>query len=399
MAEMQISLQPDTVDYRTDNSSCGGVNDRAWFMRPSPAHLSIPEHDRREARFTDDPSSGDIVLVMSHFAKTLGADGWAVMFCADQAPPLCLAAAGLADDQIDALVTTANRIPCAHDGAATVPAWVEPFQPLHSHAAFVIAIRQDRGDACILVNLVFTEVDEDERRQIERVGTYGWPPVAAYFRLWQTAHIANRRTRGIEAGLNLVAIGIVLLSADGHIVFANDAARSLIERHDGIREHRGQLQASNRADMAPLSNAIGYALAECGSRQSGSYVPLLTLTRENGPPLVASFISTPVSWTNAADNGALAFFVDPGLDIHQLAEPVCKLFHLSRVEAQLTCLLASGQTLAGAALSMHVKISTARGYLKQIFMKTGSNRQVDLVRLIFSNLVRTSYRSLLTLKR
>jgi DNA-binding CsgD family transcriptional regulator len=118
-------------------------------------------------------------------------------------------------------------------------------------------------------------------------------------------------------------------------------------------------------------------------------MPLLTLRREQGPPLVTSFVCAPRS-EMADEDGALLFFVDPGLDIHQLAEPVCKLFRLSRVETELACLLASGQTLAAAAESLHVKLGTARGYLKQVFVKTGSNRQVDLVRLIFSNLVRTS---------
>ncbi len=92
------------------------------------------------------------------------------------------------------------------------------------------------------------------------------------------------------------------------------------------------------------------------------------------PALVTSFVRAPRSDLDDGD-GACLFFVDPGLDIHQLAEPVCKLFRLSRVETELACLLASGQTLATAAQSLHVKLGTARGYLKQVFVKTGSNRR------------------------
>ena len=39
---------------------------------------------------------------------------------------------------------------------------------------------------------------------------------------------------------------------------------------------------------------------------------------------------------------------------------------------------------------MHVKLETARTYLRSIFSKTGTNRQVDLVRLILVSLVRAS---------
>ncbi|RYE99608.1 MAG: hypothetical protein EOO77_35255 [Oxalobacteraceae bacterium] len=247
--------------------------------------------------------------------------------------------------------------------------------------------------SCVVVTLIFANQGLRERHSIEARGLQHWPPVASFLRLWLAARVEQQRTDGIEAGLNLVAIGVILLSNEGRIVFANDAANALLDKHDGIRNFRGQLQATNRGDMTLLSNAIGYALA--GGDNIADLVPhapLLALKRQEGPSLVASFVPTP-RMLGSQPNGALAFFIDPALDIRQLAEPVCKLYSLSRVETELACLLASGCTLAAAAQSLHVKIDTARGYLKHIFVKTGRNRQVDLVRMIFSNLIRTHARS------
>jgi DNA-binding CsgD family transcriptional regulator len=36
---------------------------------------------------------------------------------------------------------------------------------------------------------------------------------------------------------------------------------------------------------------------------------------------------------------------------------------------------------------MRIKQQTARAYLRQIFQKTGTNRQADLVRMMMSNLL------------
>lgn len=342
----------------------------------------------------DQPTSAadDIALVVGHFARALGADGWALTGSPRQGVPSCLAAAGLGDAFVASLLRIADRIDSAADRRLPAPVWCEQLALLHDAAALVIPVPHMPGHAALFVNLLFAAVDEHRRIAIERASLREWPSVSAYLRLWQSTRLERRVAEGVSAGLNLVAIGIVLLSGDGQIAFANDAARLLMDRQDGIREHRGQVQATHRGDAGAFSTAVGHVLAHAGSTAALAPMSLLMLHRDHGPPLVTSFVCTPRAADAPDEGGALLFFVDPGLDIHQLAEPVCKLFRLSRVETELACLLASGQTLAAAAQSLHVKVSTARGYLKQVFVKTGSNRQVDLVRLIFSNLIRTAHR-------
>ncbi|WP_156025934.1 helix-turn-helix transcriptional regulator [Sphingomonas phyllosphaerae] len=333
----------------------------------------------------------DVAVVTGHFASTLGAEAWALTSTHDQGASRCLASQGLDDLTGAALAQVADRIESGCGYHAPEPVWCDRVSTTYPAAALVIPVQRTPGQPGTFVNLIFSSADDAARRAVEAHCRREWPSVAAYFRLWEAARLAQRRTVGIETGLNLVAIGVVLLSGDGHIAFANETARHLMERHDGIREHRGQVQATDRGDATALSAAIGYVLAQSGADGAVDRMPLLMLRRESGPPLVTSFAAMPRS-ADGDDHGdgALLFFVDPGLDIHQLAEPVCKLFRLSRVETELTCLLASGQTLAAAAQALHVKLGTARGYLKQVFVKTGSNRQVDLVRLIFSNLIRAS---------
>jgi DNA-binding CsgD family transcriptional regulator len=68
----------------------------------------------------------------------------------------------------------------------------------------------------------------------------------------------------------------------------------------------------------------------------------------------------------------------PRLDLGRLAN----IFGLSPRQAALTGLLAQGATLADAAAALGIGFETARWHLRTTFDKTGTRRQVDLVRLV-----------------
>ena len=59
-----------------------------------------------------------------------------------------------------------------------------------------------------------------------------------------------------------------------------------------------------------------------------------------------------------------------------------RTFHLTSAEMKLCDGLLSGLSLAEIAASRSIAIGTARHRLKTIFVKTGTNRQVELVRLM-----------------
>ena len=59
------------------------------------------------------------------------------------------------------------------------------------------------------------------------------------------------------------------------------------------------------------------------------------------------------------------------------------------METGLVCHIANGESLLEAAAVLRIKEKTARGYLHQIFSKTGCKRQADLVRLMLCSLLRT----------
>jgi DNA-binding CsgD family transcriptional regulator len=51
-------------------------------------------------------------------------------------------------------------------------------------------------------------------------------------------------------------------------------------------------------------------------------------------------------------------------------------------QAQLTARLAEGATLSQASMALGVTVNTSRWHLREIFEKTNTHRQTDLVRLV-----------------
>ncbi|WP_154048439.1 helix-turn-helix transcriptional regulator [Thiomonas intermedia] len=67
---------------------------------------------------------------------------------------------------------------------------------------------------------------------------------------------------------------------------------------------------------------------------------------------------------------------------HHRLEELARRFGLTRSQARLASALCGGSTLREAADRCGISYGTARGYLKMIFLKTGTHRQTDLVTLL-----------------
>ena len=63
------------------------------------------------------------------------------------------------------------------------------------------------------------------------------------------------------------------------------------------------------------------------------------------------------------------------------------MFGLTPSQAALTALLAGGESLDGAADRLAISRNTARWTLKHVFLRTGTSRQSELVRLIGSTVL------------
>ena len=216
--------------------------------------------------------------------------------------------------------------------------------------------------------------------------------VGPYFRLWQASKSETERSNSLEAVLDTIDLGVVLLDRDGKIVFTNARARALVERGTVLRRRGSSLAAPTLGETIKLQSALALAIAMNGADAHVRALPeqsaLMKLTAGDERLIVAA-LPARVPAGEAGAVAAMVLLLSPGGEPEMLVAPACRLYGLSAVETRLACHVVAGRSLQEASTAMRIKEQTARSYLKQIFLKTDVKRQVDLVRLLLSTLIRT----------
>jgi DNA-binding CsgD family transcriptional regulator len=83
----------------------------------------------------------------------------------------------------------------------------------------------------------------------------------------------------------------------------------------------------------------------------------------------------------AVVEGFIDFLHDPLAHTPLSDSPLRQLFGLTVNESRLAAMLVDGPDLKDAAEMLGITYETARSYIKQIFAKTATNRQSELIKL------------------
>lgn len=297
--------------------------------------------------------------------------------------------AGLGTELLRSLIARAALWPTnAHDDHHH---WVDCGGEGDCRDALSIPVQRVPGHSRLIITVFFDDLTPEHRRQAETAYLRRRPFAIGYFRLWQVDRTRTRRVEALESALNLTDVGVILIDRSGALAFANAAAQAILDAGDGLRRRGTGVAGAELKENLRLQVAIDHVITvNEASGAAARRAPILTLSRRAGPPLVVSVLPTETRATEPSDVAAIAYVLDPALDTDQLLQPLCKLYQLSPVETKLVCLLTAGATLTEAADAMRIKEQSARSCLKQVFLKTDTNRQADLVRVMLSNLVRTT---------
>lgn len=197
---------------------------------------------------------------------------------------------------------------------------------------------------------------------------------------------ADRRRYALEAALQQSECGVVIISADQTVLFANASAQAILDAGDGMELRRNALRPTRYHDAVRFHAALDAVIAPPRHRESQRERGAMLLLERTGAerPLIA--VIAPAKRGHASDVGAggaaaIVRLMRPETSFARGFETICQLHGLSPVETQLVASLARGMTLGEAATSMRIKTDTARTYLKQVFAKTDMHRQTDLLQL------------------
>lgn len=246
------------------------------------------------------------------------------------------------------------------------------------------------GGALLTVTTVFRRIGDGTLRRARAAAARLQPLLQPVARMWAQRRRAQVQVRALTAAVEKTGIGIILVNARGEPGFCNAAALALLAEGDGLRRSGALLGGNMLADTLRLQVAIEHVVhgAARDPAPGGDTAHVIALQRARRRPLMAAIVAADAIGDPEA--GAVVYVFDPEQDLEALLAPACKLYGLSPVEARLTCLLADGHSLSDAAARMRVRDLTARSYLKQIFLKTDTNRQAELVWLMLKSSVRTA---------
>lgn len=204
--------------------------------------------------------------------------------------------------------------------------------------------------------------------------------------------LAESRVASSMEALDRINRGIILFDAVGRVLHVNRWAASILEASDGISlipegATASRLFVSDVRKRQLLESLIASALS-VSPLGTGHFSKGLLVTRRAGrQPLFLSVSSlSGDSPYRVGENQpqAIGFLADLEMP-HRLDENLfADSFGLTRSELRLVANLCAGKTIAEIARQLGLSPQTLRDQLKSIFVKTGTNRQANLVRLALS---------------
>jgi DNA-binding CsgD family transcriptional regulator len=201
---------------------------------------------------------------------------------------------------------------------------------------------------------------------------------------------AGRRVAQIRAleraalrAIDVMPIGVMMIDEEGAVIEANPSARAVVDAGEGLILANGGLAVDLGGRLLRFRELIARPEAQ-GTAVGAGEVTLLPVPRQPGQrPL--TLLLMPLEQTSESDArgpAALLFIGDPERSVRFDQTRIARLYGLSRAESRVAALLASGYRLEQVAESLDIAYETVRKHLKQIFGKTGTYRQAELVRML-----------------
>lgn len=201
-------------------------------------------------------------------------------------------------------------------------------------------------------------------------------------------HCGRAEQSALSAAIDRLPMGVILLDGLGREVHANQTARTIAALADGFALVDGIPTAANPKDHERLTKMISVVTDEEShpSDRSDQVIAIERPSRRRSyPTMVTPLLRTSAS--NTLHDAVAALFISD-LDTASLprSETLRSLYELTHAEIELVEYLCDGCSLEVAAERRGVTMNTARSQLKQVFLKTKTSRQSELVRLILSGI-------------
>lgn len=202
--------------------------------------------------------------------------------------------------------------------------------------------------------------------------------------------VTSARGRAIEAmrkatlAFDRFMIGVVILDTVGNVRVMNDEAKRIFAEDDGLTLSLGQVKGASPKQNARLKSYLEQAYQ---LEAEDEIIPFPRIS--GGRPYLVLIPGQNVGPREDAD-AVVLLLIDTEQRTKVSGETLVRLYNLTPAETRVALLLIDGKRLDQIAEELDVAQTTIVFHLKNLFRKTETNRQADLVRVLLSVPLRTS---------
>jgi DNA-binding CsgD family transcriptional regulator len=185
-------------------------------------------------------------------------------------------------------------------------------------------------------------------------------------------------------GLDTLTAGMFLVDAIGRIVHANASGHMMVADAKVVRAASGKLAAADpQADEALFDSFTASAGGDATLGRRGIAVPLRA---RNGEPYVANVLPLTSGARRRAGVSyaavAIVFVNKAVLDLPSPPEAIAQEFGLTPAELRVLFAVMEVGGVSDVAEVLGISAATVKTHLQRLFEKTGTARQVELVKLV-----------------
>ena len=186
--------------------------------------------------------------------------------------------------------------------------------------------------------------------------------------------------------LSKLNVGFILVDKSCRPLHVNGLADKLLRSSRWLTYSNGRVRPIYPALQPAFEQRVGKAASLDMSDQliPGGVIALLDPIERPLAVSIIPFMSTGLG-LGTEQSAVAILFSDPDAKLKPTAGDIAALFDFTPAEAKLVAQLVEGRSMVDAAQSIGISPNTAKSQLQSVFLKTGCNKQSELVSMIVSN--------------
>lgn len=192
----------------------------------------------------------------------------------------------------------------------------------------------------------------------------------------------------LQVAIDQIPSSLICLTSDLAVKFMNQSAEKLLALQDGISYRAGKLDfGSSKQRKQFLDFVLQTKKGEILDQKRQLLIPIERPSGQRPFALLVTPTAYPDRYKDEVGRSGISFQVlicDLDASTPSKPEIFSTTFRLTIAEARLASALVAGVDLGSYAQCNGLSVETVRWHLKNVFVKTGTGRQSELVRLLSS---------------